>query len=430
MPIDGDISPLRYTSVANPAPDPNDQTGHGTNADALVHRRGTLMTCIKTGRMWITDAVTGWTQMIPSFRNTGNTVYVELKGEVDGSSNPTGNAKFQASGGGYLDVMGQLKVDASNVTLPNITSAPALGTDSSGNIIVGSGGGGGFAAVRQAYTTTTTGITIPSGASMLTILCWGGGGGGGGGALNNAGTSRCGGGGGGGGSVNIQNYLVSTLSGTLIATIGAGGTGGLGATSVAATPGPGGTGGITSVTGIWNGTSMRIGWGYLAQGGNRSATGTSAAGGGAGTQGYAGGIGGSGQANTTGSLGGQTSSSTGLSRASHGGGGGGGVNTSNSVFPGGASFGSYPPQDPNVLGGATAGADGDDEAAGRGSDWDFSRAGGGGGAGNDAGSGGDGGNGGFGAGGGGGGGGTWLGVTERGGNGGDGGSGLVVLYWT
>lgn len=369
-----------------------------------------IITCIASGRVFLVNAV-GTPNMV-------GPVAADL-------TNATTDKVWFRQGTGV-----ELVLDAtgSGTFTVNVPTDFTGGITENGNPI--GGGGGGFAAVRQAYTTSTSGITIPTGANMLTCMCWGGAGGGGGGALNNAGALRCGGGGGGGASMNIFQWYVSDLSGTLTVTIGAGGTGGSGATTVGATPNAGGNGGLTTVFGTWKGTSTRLGYGYNALGGNRSATGATATGGGAGTQGYAGGIGGNGQATGAGSIGSQTSSSTGLSRASHGGGGGGGVNTTNTHYVGGASFGSYVSGDPNTNGGSVGGGNGGNESAGRGSDWDFSRSGGGGGGGNNGGSGGDGGNGGYGAGGGGGGGGTWMGVVERGGNGGNGGDGLVVLYWT
>lgn len=280
----------------------------------------------------------------------------------------------------------------------------------------------GFTPVRNVYTSTTSGISIPSGATFLETICFGGGGGGAGGALNAAGSNRCGGGGGGGGSVNRLIWKVSDLSGTISVTIGAAGTGGAGATTNGGAVGNGTNGGTSSVNGTWKGSAMRLGWGLNGGGGLGSATGTSATGGTPGSQGYAGGTGGNG-ATGSGSIGAQTSADK--SFASHGGGGGGGVTTGNVHAGGGSSFGSYINADSNVLGGIASGGDGASEAAGRGTDWDFSRAGGGGGGGNNAGRGGDGGAGGYGAGGGGGGGGT----TTRGGNGGSGGAGLVILYW-
>lgn len=280
----------------------------------------------------------------------------------------------------------------------------------------------GFTPVRNVYTSTTSGISIPSGATFLETICFGGGGGGAGGALNAAGSNRCGGGGGGGGSVNRLIWRVSDLSGTISVTVGAAGTGGAGATTNGGAVGSGTNGGTSSVNGTWKGSAMRLGWGMNGGGGLGSATGTSATGGTPGSQGYAGGTGGNG-ATGSGAIGAQTSADK--SFASHGGGGGGGVTTGNVHAGGGSSFGSYINADSNVLGGNASGGDGASEAAGRGTDWDFSRAGGGGGGGNNAGRGGDGGAGGYGAGGGGGGGGT----TTRGGNGGSGGAGLVILYW-
>jgi hypothetical protein len=290
------------------------------------------------------------------------------------------------------------------------------------------GGGGGFTPIRQAYTTSTSNIAIPVGASKLRILAWGGGGGGGGGALNTAGLNRCGGAGGGGAAALIYEYPVSLLSGTLSVTIGAGGTGGNGATTSGGTPQSGTAGGTTSVTGTLNGVSMRLCYGMQGFGGGVNATGTTSTPGGGGPQGYPGGQGGGGTS-TSGGIGAQTSA-TGFNISGHGGGGGGGVNTSNVNATGGISFGSYVPPDNNVSGGLAGGGNGDSESAGRGTNWDFSRAGGGGGGSNNAGSGGNGGNGGYGAGGGGGGAGTNLGSGETGGKGGNGGQGLVILYWS
>lgn len=318
-------------------------------------------------------------------------------------------------------------IDNAAVTVAKIS---ATGTPSSSTYLRGDGawatpsggGGSGFTPVRNVYTTTTSGITIPSGATFLRVFAWGGGAGGTGGSLNVAGTTRTGGGGGGAGSLNITQWEVSKLSNTISVTIGAGGTGGGGATTNG--NGTNGTsGGTTTVNGTWNGSSMRLGWGANGV----QAFGASSGSGGA--QGYQGGAGGAGSS-TTGGLGSQTSSSAvGFSFTSHGGGGGGGVNSSNAHAAGGASFGSYINADPNIAGGTAGGGNGASEALGRGTDWEYSRAGGGGGGGNNNGSGGNGGNGGYSAGGGGGGAGTNLGTGQTGGNGGNGGGGVVILYW-
>lgn len=285
---------------------------------------------------------------------------------------------------------------------------------------------GGFTPTRTFYSTTTSGITIPAGATFITIVCGGGGGGGGGGSWNSNGQNRCGGAGGGGGSVNILNYAVANITGTLTFTAGAGGLSGAGPVSLAGLAGTGGNGGTSTVTATYNGVAAtRLCWGAGGIGGAGTATGTTTTGGAGATQGYIGGTGGSGSV-SAGSLGGQTSSiAVGLSMSPYGGGSGGGINTSNVATNGGASFGMYPFADANTLGGVAPGGVGTAATNTRGNIHDWGRTGGGGGASHATGVGGVGGAGlnGSGAGGGG------AGFTG-GGAGGVGGVGYAIIYFT
>jgi hypothetical protein len=327
-------------------------------------------------------------------------------------------------------------IDNSVVTVAKINasgtpgSATFLRGDGSWQTPPGGSGGTGFTPVRNVYVSSASGVAIPVGATMLRVICMAGGGGGGGGALNVAGTNRCGGGGGSGGSVNEYQYAVSTLSGTLSITVGSGGSAGAGAISNGGAPGIGGSGGASTVSCTWNGIAgTRICYSQGGLGGSSSGTGTTASGGNSPQQGFFGGSGGGGATSGAG-LGGQTSS--GYSRASHGGGGGGGVTSLNVASAGGASFGVYITGDANVGGGSggVTGGVGGSESAGRGTVWDFARAGAGGGGGGSGGNGGNGGTPGYGAGGGGGGAGTNMGSGQAGGSGSAGGGGLVILYWT
>lgn len=288
-----------------------------------------------------------------------------------------------------------------------------------------------FTPQRVFYETNQTGLTIPIGATLLFIHTHGGGGGGGGGSCNTAGNNRCGGGAGGGGGVFRGYFQTANLtSGTINVTIGAGGAGGNGSLTAAVSPTVGSGGGITSVICTYNGVaSTRITYGAGGIGGSVVATGSPANGGAGASQGYNGGTGGAGSATGAGGIGGQTSGSTGLAFPGYGGGGGGGVNTSNTASAGGATFGMYPFNDSNAVGGTAGGGNGVNAVDSRGTIHDWGRPAGTGGGGNSAGVGGLGGSGIRGSGGGGGGGSTGATAPSPSGKGGAGGNGYVIFYW-
>ncbi len=317
-------------------------------------------------------------------------------------------------------------IDNAAVTVAKIS---ATGTANNTTFLRGDGAwaaAGSFTPIRQAYTSTTSGISIPSGAKKLRIICLGGGGGGGGGTLNNTTTNRSGGGGGSGGGTYLTEHHVAFLSGTITAVVGAGGTGGAGSTSLGVAGTNGNGGGFSYVEGTLNGVTTRLSIGPNGFGGTGGSTAT-ANGGGVAVAGLQGGSGGNGFTFTNGGFPGATNSPTGWGISGMGGGGGGGCSSSNVHYAGALSWGSTIPTDNTTPGGTVGGGNGGSENQGRGTDWDYSRSGGGGGGGNNAGSGGNGGNGGYAAGGGGGGAGTNL--PNKGGNGGNGGSGIIILYW-
>lgn len=317
-------------------------------------------------------------------------------------------------------------IDNAAVTVAKIS---ATGTADNTTFLRGDGAwaaAGSFTPIRQAYTSTTSGISIPSGAKKLRIICLGGGGGGGGGTLSVPTSGRSGGGGGSGGGTYLTEHHVPFLSGTINVVVGAGGTGGAGSTNLGIAGTNGTSGGFSYVEGTLNGVTTRLAAGPNGFGGTGGGVAT-ASGGGSVVAGLQGGVGGSSSTTANGGFPGATNSPTGWGISGMGGGGGGGCSSSNVQYAGGLSWGSTIPADTTTPGGAAGGNNGSSENAGRGTNWDYSRSGGGGGGGNNSGSGGNGGNGGYGAGGGGGGAGTNL--PNKGGNGGNGGSGIVILYW-
>jgi hypothetical protein len=317
-------------------------------------------------------------------------------------------------------------IDNAAVTVAKIS---ATGTADNTTFLRGDGAwaaAGSFTPIRQAYTSTTSGISIPSGAKKLRIICLGGGGGGGGGTLSVPTSGRSGGGGGSGGGTYLTEHHVAFLSGTITVVVGAGGTGGAGSTNLGVSGTNGTGGGFSYVEGTLNSVTTRLAAGPNGFGGTGGNIAT-ASGGGSVVAGLQGGVGGSSSTTANGGFPGATNSPTGWGISGMGGGGGGGCSSSNVQYAGGLSWGSTIPNDTTTPGGTAGGGDGGSENAGRGTNWDYSRSGGGGGGGNNAGSGGNGGNGGYGAGGGGGGAGTNY--PNKGGNGGNGGSGIVILYW-
>lgn len=257
----------------------------------------------------------------------------------------------------------------------------------------------------------------------------GGGGGGGGGAQVASGSQCSGGGGGAGGFRKILKFLASDLGATEAVVIGAGGTAGVGATTVATAGGGGGLGGNT--------TFGSYGPAYGSGGGSGGQLAASSFGGGAGGAAAAGGNATTIAAGTAGNIGGATGN---LDNTAFGGGGGGGNGGNAANGAGGRS----------CINGAAGGASGGGigtgptafvgAASGRNAEWTSSAAGGAaglpGGAGgvskdvagrggasggaNTAGNGGDGGAGGSY---GGGGGGAGSAIGGNGGNGGVGGDG-------
>lgn len=317
-------------------------------------------------------------------------------------------------------------IDNAAVTVAKLS---ATGTADNTTFLRGDGAwaaAGSFTPIREAYTSSTSGISIPSGAKKLRIICLGGGGGGGGGTLSVPTQGRSGGGGGSGGGTYLTEHHVAFLSGTITVVVGAGGTGGAGSTNLGVAGTTGTAGGFSYVQGTLNGVTTRLAAGpngFGGVGGNIATV----SGGGVVVAGLQGGAGGSSTTTANGGFPGSTNSPTGWGISGMGGGGGGGCSSSNVQYAGGLSWGSPIPADSATPGGTAGGGNGGSENAGRGTNWDYSRSGGGGGGGNNAGSGGNGGNGGYGAGGGGGGAGTDL--PNKGGNGGNGGSGIVILYW-
>lgn len=320
----------------------------------------------------------------------------------------------------------------SNVTL---TLPATAGSD--GEVLTTNGSGtlswtskGGFTPTQNEYTTSgSSTVTIPSGCTSFRITCIGGGGGGGSGRCGAYLAGRGGGGGGGGGSLSLMDWRVSDVgtagSTVLSITVGAGGSGGAGSTTIN-TGTAGSLGGTTSVS--RNSDSLVL---CAAGGGQAGGAGGSGTAGGGGSfsadpSTFLGGQGGAGNLNSNASSGTQTN------MGPSGGGGGGGVAATASGQKAGANgFRTSRMLSTTLV--ATGGAAVDTGTAGNGNNAVeyLPRAVGGGGSGGGGANQGKGGNGGDGfRGGGGGGGGAGLDGTGNGsGSGGTGGTGYVRIEW-
>lgn len=118
-------------------------------------------------------------------------------------------------------------------------------------------------APQMAVFNSSSSWTVPTGVTRVKLRAWAGGGGGG------AGTATIGSGGGGGGGGYTEGLYNVTPAGTLVLTVGSGGSG-------SSTSSPGTAGGATSVTGMASGSCATTSGG----GGSSSGSGGGAAGGG------------------------------------------------------------------------------------------------------------------------------------------------------
>ena len=117
--------------------------------------------------------------------------------------------------------------------------------------------------------------TKPDSATFVEVDCVGGGGGGGGGEMRAAATAKAGGGGGGSGIRSRRMFLAQELPLSVVATVGLGGRGGLGATVAG-----NGSNGLVGNNSYFGNPSASLF--VIAYGGGGSATGTTGSGGGSG----------------------------------------------------------------------------------------------------------------------------------------------------
>jgi hypothetical protein len=174
---------------------------------------------------------------------------------------------------------------------------------------VGTGVPGSFGRFTYQVVEISQTISPPAWAKYVSILGIAGGGGGGGGRLDNAGTAGGGAGGGGGGAKYTYRFPLFMFRTTVLdrfnITIGAGGTGGAGATTNGFSGAQGTAGGQTRV--IMNSPTLvdaRIQCGVICFGGNQGGGGTqSFVNGGTGGTAYAGNTGGQGGGGSNGTTG-------------------------------------------------------------------------------------------------------------------------------